>query len=238
MSNGMPGTAKRNSGLLVWLTKLFESLGLLNAGSSESPATPSPDDAAKTTGVSSNTLNVTRVGGLAALIAAVGAAALALFNVNKAVDKPAIIVAAYASVGVIVASALLTAAIIISADIRSRTSTSNIVSAAAPIMSDTKSFDDAWHKALDLLKEALARLSRGTENPIDVWLDGVASTGITEQLHPASDRQETQARLLAGQSLILSKFEQLLDSPSIQQKKTTMAEIQALLDSMERSLTS
>jgi tetrahydromethanopterin S-methyltransferase subunit D len=76
MSNGNSGTAKtRGPGLVVSLTKILESFGLLNAGSSESPATPSPDDAAKTTGISTNTLNVTRVGGLAALIAAAGAAA-------------------------------------------------------------------------------------------------------------------------------------------------------------------
>jgi Mg2+/Co2+ transporter CorB len=80
------------------------------------------------------------------------------------VDNPAIVVAAYASVGIIVASALVTAAIIISADIRSRTAAANIVPApAAQAVEDAKSFEETWQTALNLLKEALARLNRGTE---------------------------------------------------------------------------
>jgi hypothetical protein len=66
---------------------------------------------------------VTRVGGLTALIASAGAAALAIFNVHKGVDQASVVVAAYVSVGAIVAASLLTAAIIISADIRARSAT-------------------------------------------------------------------------------------------------------------------
>ena len=72
------------------------------------------------TPISSNALNVTRVGGLAALVSSVGAAALALFGVDKATDKPSIVVAAYVSVGVIVAAGLVSAAVIVATDIRTR----------------------------------------------------------------------------------------------------------------------
>jgi hypothetical protein len=76
------------------------------------------------TSVASNTLNVTRVGGLAAVVASIGAVALALYGVDKATDHVPIVVAAYVSVGAIVAAALISMAITISADVRARGSTS------------------------------------------------------------------------------------------------------------------
>jgi hypothetical protein len=94
---------------------IAEVFGLLNKGSAKAQAAPTASDSADVQPISSNTLNVTRVGGVAALISAAGAALL-LFNVNKTKDHASIVVAAYASVGVIVAAALLTVAIIISAD--------------------------------------------------------------------------------------------------------------------------
>lgn len=113
-------STKRIGGLAQVVTKAFESLGVLNKGSAAAAA--APDAAATTTAVtpvSSNALNVTRVGGLAALVSSVGAAAIALFGV-KTTDKPAIVAAAYASVGAIVAAALIAAAVIVAADIRTR----------------------------------------------------------------------------------------------------------------------
>ncbi|HUI62575.1 MAG TPA: hypothetical protein VLX90_20270, partial [Steroidobacteraceae bacterium] len=110
-------------------------MGLLNAGSSKSAPTPTTDEAAKTAGVSTNSLNVTRVGGVTSLIVAVGAAAMAVFNVNKAKDDFHIVVAAYVSVGLIIAAALFAVAIIISADIKSRVT----INMAAPASSGSSS---------------------------------------------------------------------------------------------------
>jgi hypothetical protein len=112
----------RDSGLAKWATKLFEALGVLNKGSSETAATPSAGDAENTTSVSSNALNVTRVSGLASLVTVVGAAAMALFAVDKSGDN--VRMAAYIAVGVIVAAALITAGIIVVADIRARSAVS------------------------------------------------------------------------------------------------------------------
>jgi hypothetical protein len=107
-----------------------EVIGLLNKGSAKAPAAPS--DVADLQPISSNSLNVTRVGGIGALISAAGGAALLLFNVNKTTDRASIVVAAYLSVGAIVAAALLTVAIIIAADIRARTAIATAVSPNAP----------------------------------------------------------------------------------------------------------
>jgi hypothetical protein len=113
------------------LATLGEFLGLLNKGSATAQAAPSPSEVAQLQPVSSNALNVTRVGGLAALISGAGGAALVLFNVDKAKDRASIVVAAYVSVGVIVAAALLAAAIIIMADIRARAAIAVAVSPTA-----------------------------------------------------------------------------------------------------------
>jgi hypothetical protein len=108
------------AGLGALATNIFEWFGLLNKGSASAAAAPDPATTSAVEPISSNTLNVTRVGGVATLISGAGAAAIALFDVNKATTRAPIVVAAYASVGVIVAASLLTAAIIIAADIRVR----------------------------------------------------------------------------------------------------------------------
>jgi hypothetical protein len=125
-------SAKRGSGPARLGSWIFERLGVLNPGSSEAAAVPDPADAEKVGPVTSNALNVTRVGGVTALIAGAGAAALALFNVDKATDRTAIVVAAYGSVGLIVSAALLVTAIIIVADIRARATIAVATSPAAP----------------------------------------------------------------------------------------------------------
>ena len=118
MAFGGPNTIREATTWAGRIAGWAEKLGLLNKGSARAPAAPS--DVSDVQPISTNTLNVTRVGGLTSLIAAAGGAALLLFNVNKAKDPAAIVVAAYASTGVVVAAALLTAAIIITADIRAR----------------------------------------------------------------------------------------------------------------------
>jgi hypothetical protein len=140
---------KRGAGLAAGLAALaaniFEWLGLLNKGSASAAAAPDPATTSAVEPISSNTLNVTRVGGVATLISAAGAAAIALFGVDAETTRAPIVVAAYASVGVIVAAALLTAAIIIAADIRARgaiavgtsSSTSSPVSPAVMSISGT-----------------------------------------------------------------------------------------------------
>jgi hypothetical protein len=124
-------SAKRGADLGRAVSWIFESLGVLNPGSSEAPAIPDPADAEKAGPVTSNALNVTRVGGVAALIVAAGGAALALFSVDKTDDRTAIVVAAYGSVGLIVSASLFVAAIIIAADIRARAAIAVATSPAA-----------------------------------------------------------------------------------------------------------
>jgi len=68
-------------------------------------------------------------------VAAVGAAAIALFNVDKNKDPHTVVAAAYASVGIIVAAALITAGIIVVADIRAR---GNVATAVTPANSPAK----------------------------------------------------------------------------------------------------
>lgn len=116
--------------LAGWVGTLFEILGLLNKGSAKAQAVPDASDVAKVQPISSNTLNVTRVGGITTLIGAAGSAAMLIFNVNKATDRAPIVVAAYLSVGAIVTAALLTVAIIIAADVRARTA---VAVTAAPV---------------------------------------------------------------------------------------------------------
>ena len=116
--------------LAGWVGTLFEILGLLNKGSAKAQAVPDANNVAKVQPISSNTLNVTRVGGITTLIGAAGSAAMLIFNVNKASDRAPIVVAAYLSIGAIVTAALLTVAIIIAADVRARTA---VAVTAAPV---------------------------------------------------------------------------------------------------------
>ena len=231
----------RGAGLVTEITKVFESVGVLNHGSASSAATP-PAGQAGTAGISNNALNVTRVGGLTAVIAAAGAAAIAIFNVNKATDKASIVVAAYVSVGVIIAAALLTAAIIISADIRSRTALNGSAPTAGPAPTagqaiDAKPVDETWQHVLDKLEGALARLQHRTEDPVSAWLDACATSGITAQLQPVAAYAALHARLMAGQSRVLARFQQLLEEPNgSSPNKTVCHEIETVLDHMRQSL--
>ena len=96
------------------LVSAAESVGILNKGSS------SPDDPTSTSAISDNSLNVTRVGGLAALVASLGAAAAALFGVDKAHDAHSVVVSAYLATGAIAVAGLIAAAWIITGDARAR----------------------------------------------------------------------------------------------------------------------
>jgi hypothetical protein len=134
--------------LAGWVGIISETLGLLNKGSAKAQAAPNASDVAKLQPISSNTLNVTRVGGIGTLISAAGGAALLLFNVNKTTDRAPIVVAAYLSVGAIVAAALFTVAIIIAADVRARTAVATAVSPHAE-RTDVKRVTAAGTTSLD-----------------------------------------------------------------------------------------
>lgn len=244
----------RNPGVATWVTKLFEIIGVLNKGSSRSAATPKADDAAATAGVSSNALNVTRVGGLAAFIASAGAAALAIFNVNSTTTRAPIVVAAYLSVGAIVAAGLLTAAIIISADIRARVAANpapspsgstggKALAKAAP--ADADNFGDAWYRALSMLHGAVDRLDRAPDSPADAAKDAAsaafmkasASDGKTKDLKPAGGEQATLHALLStGQSSVVSQLEDYFKSGATAKKSDVITSIRSVLDSMDSSL--
>jgi hypothetical protein len=258
-TTGTSITEPRETGFAKAVTTLFESIGVLNKGSADSAATPTAGDAAQTAGVSSNALNVTRVGGLAAFIASVGAAAIAIFNVNKGTDRASIVVAAYISVGAIVAAGLLTAAIIISSDIRARAAVNPSPSSssspsgtavgtdsAKAATADPNAFGDAWYRALSMLHDALARLEHTPVSPAQGWVDGAtgawldaaASSGKTQNLHPADNQATLHARLGTGQARVVSLLEKLANdsSPADEKKTETIARITSVLNSMDQSL--
>jgi hypothetical protein len=237
MSDPMPTSQKRRPASPVrGFVKALEAVGVLNKGSADSPATPLTDEAAKTTGVNTNSLNVTRVGGFASTIAAVGAAALAIFNVDKAKDAPSIVVAAYISVGAIIAAALVTVAIIINADIRSRVTVETTARQTESQTEQSASFIEAWRRALDLMSSVIARLQRRPEEPFDAWLDASASFGPAMQLKPSKDQQGVHALLQAGHSRILSKLEHLIDEKDARKREDSLIQVREWLDSMERCL--
>jgi hypothetical protein len=225
----------RKAGFAKSLTEKLEKIGLLNNGSSKAPATPSAGEAAATAGVSTNALNVTRVAGLATTVTVVGAAALALFHVTST-THPIVVVAAYSSVGVIIAAALLTAAIIISADIKSRVAVSTAPAPPAQPAAAASSFSATWNDALQVLKGALGRLERDTENPINVWLDASGSSGLTARLTPTEDQASVHATLLACQSRIVFTFQALIGEADPGLRGRASDEIQVILDSMDRLL--
>ena len=80
---------------------------------------PGLNDSQSPADIDSNSLNVTRVGGMVAFIAAILAGVSQLFPIQKS-DPTALRIAIPAIEGIIVIGALLAAAIIISADIRGR----------------------------------------------------------------------------------------------------------------------
>lgn len=236
MPDTLPTSKPRGKGLAKGVTVLLESVGVLNKGSADAPATPSVEQATSTAGINTNALNVTRVAGLASAIAAVGAAALALFNVDKATDAAPVVVAAYLSVGAIVASALLASAIIVSADIRSRLAANTAAVQSVSAAPDDAVFRDTWRGAIADLKSIVSRLEHGTAGVYDTWLDASANTGPIAQLDPPQPQHGLHARLKAGQSRIVSKLEGLINESDAQKKQAAIAEIQNLIDSMARSL--
>jgi len=204
--NQMSGELDRAEGVAQWVTKALEAIGLLNKGSAAIAAGNAKDEASELP-VSSNSLNVTRVGGTGAVIAAAGAAAITLFNVKKGTDPDSIIVAAYASTGLIIAAALVTTAIIISADIKTRSSGSTMGTSKA----DTKSFKEAWTDALSRLRDVKDALPAADRNAASaLWLNAKATGGFTGSLTPPTGLADEHARLLAAQTRASALLEELI----------------------------
>jgi hypothetical protein len=118
--------------------------------------------------IESNALNVTRIGGIASTITAVGAAATGIFTISET-DKVAQKVAITAATGAIVAVALVAVAIIIAADLRARTEAecckggaTTDTSAAAATTDAAKAKAKAEYKAA--ITEAVSDVDRQVGN--------------------------------------------------------------------------
>jgi hypothetical protein len=236
----MPGELDRGKGVVQSVTKVSEAIGLLNKGSAAISASAATDGASELP-VSSNSLNVTRVGGTGAVIAAAGAAALALFRVHTG-DPNSIIVAAYASTGLIVAAALVTTAIIISADIKARSSASggagtskaDTKSFKEASKADTESFKEAWTDALDRLQDVKVALPAADRNAASaLWLNAKATGGFTGSLTPPTGLADEHARLLAAQTRASALLEELI---SYHADGARVDEVKKLIDEAEITL--
>jgi hypothetical protein len=155
-----------------------EAIGLLNKGSASAPAAPGGGSAEPA--VSANSLNVTRVGGVGALISGAGGAALVLFHVNKMKDPHSEVVAAYISIGVIVAASLVAVAMIIVADIRSRTGlASAAVSASVPA-------PEAQVKYIQTVAAGTAEMAVSLDRAYDFVIVNATATGLKLTLPTAN----------------------------------------------------
>jgi len=169
---------KRQPFSFARIAALFgEVLGLLNKGSANAPAAPGGGTSAPA--VSANSLNITRVGGVGAVISAAGGAALLLFNVNKPHEPSSETVAAYISVGVIVAAALVTVAMIIVADIRSRTGLASVAVSASPAT-------PAQVKYIQTIAAGNAEMAVSLDRAYDIVIVNAAATGLKLTLPTAS----------------------------------------------------
>jgi hypothetical protein len=204
------GDFKRATGVVQWVTKALESVGLLNKGSSTTSATPKPDENASTVGVSTNSLNVTRVGGMSSLTIAVGTAALTLFQLNNKTSSEAR-AAAYLAVGIMVAAALVATAVILQSDVRSRTKIE--VSAQAETTNLRKSdiaFRAGWCEIIASLEFSLILAIRaGRDAPfhaLELARETVAASGV---LQPSSAHSMVHAQLVALQYRVVAGFTEL-----------------------------
>jgi hypothetical protein len=234
---------RQSNSLAVLVTKALESVGVLNKGSAEvASGNVSSDEAVKALPVVPPALNVTRVSGVAALIASAGAAALAIFNVDKSKDSTGVVAAAYGSSGLIVAASLIAVAVILYADIGARLRSSSSGSAAAvpspqgdaAAPSNVKgSWDDAV-KRLETVDSALARAAGDRLAYSKLWLDASGVAGLVSDLSPERDLQDEHARLLAAQGRINQLLEQLIDDRSAE--SADVSEIAMLVNAMRETV--
>lgn len=232
----------RGAGFPVLITTVLESMGVLNEGTAALSKGETPKESAIAAApIKSPALNVPRVGGFATAIAAMGAAALSLFKVEKATDPESVVAAAYAATGFIVGAALIAAAVIISADIRAR------AVATAPPADDgdpspsaetpaVAGFIEGWGKAIDRLKSVASQLPiRGERNEYSkLWMDAKASTGFSEGIEPSAELRDEHARLLAGQERVCELLEELRTDQS--DARNVCDEIKSVVDEMQSTL--
>jgi hypothetical protein len=188
MSYGGPDTKRRRLSFAWLVTLIGESIGLLNKGSANTPAAPGGETGDQTA-VSSNSLNVTRVGGVGALISGAGGAALLLFKVNKAKDPHSIVVAAYISVGVIVAAALVAVAMIIVADIRAR---SGLAAASATTAAAARKTSAAQVKYIETVASGDADMAISLDRAYDFVIVNAAAAGLKLTLPTAASERWQQ----------------------------------------------
>lgn len=211
-------------------TKLFESLGLLNKGSADIAAgVVDKSVAEQELAVTPPSLNVTRVGGVAALIASAGAAALALFNVDKGEDPAGVVAAAYGGTALIVTASLIAVAVIVSADIRARCLATHaekpgeLVEAEPAEAAATSSqvFRTAWDDAVRRLEGAKDGLVQARGNGLAyarLWLESCGAAGIVEDLTPPASLRDEHARMSASLARISGLLEKLVDDQSSQSR--------------------
>jgi len=222
MNGNETNRLKRRSGLVVLVTKALEGVGLLNKGSAAIATGDIPSETAdQALPVATPALNVTRVSGFGAFIASTGAAALAIYNVDKSADPVGVVVAAYGSVGLVVSASLIAVAIILSADIRAR-------SGAAPAgLTEGATKEDAsrqpnadvrgrWDETVKRLETVGSGLT-GANNRLDfsrLWRDASSSSGMVSEMSPPADLQDEHSRLLAAQGRVIELLKRLIDDQS------------------------
>lgn len=198
------GTATKRTGFsVVKIVGLIgEAIGLLNKGSAKAPAAPGAGAAEPA--VSANSLNVTRVGGVGALISAAGGAALLLFHVNKMNDPHSEVVAAYISIGVIVAASLIAVAMIITADIRSRTGL-----ASAAVSAGTPAPAPAQVKYIQAVASGTEAMTVSLDRAYDFVIVNAHATGLRLTL-PTADSARWQQMLIKREDNAKDKVVTLL----------------------------
>jgi hypothetical protein len=234
---------REKNSFAVVATKVFESIGVLNKGSADLAAGEvGEDEAAETMSVVPPALNVTRVSGVAAVIASSGAAALAIFNVDKSKDSAGVVAAAYGSAGLIVSASLIAVAVILYADIRARSDRAaigSVTTASKPTDNASAASDlkGPWEEAMKRLETVSSGLARATGDRLGyskLWLDASSTAGMVSGLSPQSDLQDEHSRLLAAHGRVTELLEHLIGDRSAE--NADVGEIELLVTAMRETV--
>jgi hypothetical protein len=228
------GDVTRVRGFATGATKFLESIGLLNKGSSGSPATPSPDTNAGTVGIGTNTLNVTRVGGTASLTVAVGTAALTLFHLDTH-TAPAARAAAYAAVGLMVSAALIATAVILQADVRSRSAIEIGAQArSVEIAHSNATLRANWSEIVnDLEHSTILVLQGGINSTFEAARLARETISTSRQFVPPSALSMKHSELMALQGLATAQFVEMANAwPDGEIPSAEVRKLEPVIDSM------
>jgi hypothetical protein len=203
----------RAKGLVSGATKLLESIGLLNKGSSSSTATPSPDTNAGTVGVATNSLNVTRVGGTASLTIAVGTAALTLFHLN-AHTATAARATAYGAVGLVVSTALIATAVILQSDVRARSAIEIAAQARSVEIAQSAATTRAtWSEIVgDLEHSLIVALRGGADSTFAAARLARQTAAASSQIVPRPAYAMQHSELIALQGLVMVDIREMANA--------------------------